>query len=157
MKQYTFKDGTKVIASSVEEAKFKHKITATAEEYAVYVGDEVVTPGKSLTLKEAKKVADKLKKQGKKEVDIYNLLTGKLVTAKFSPDETSRLEKCLELLEKQCAICGLKLYFELDNEKEYVNVYLKPDKKNVYLTVNVGSDSTATAMYDIWKTIYSKI
>lgn len=81
----------------------------------------------------------------------------KKVTAKFSPDEKSRLEKCLELLEKQCAICGLKLYFDLDNEKEYVNVYLKPDKKNVYLTVNVGGDSTATAMYDIWKTIYPKI
>ena len=104
MKQYTFKDGFKCVASSVEEAKSKHKSTA-----------------------------------------------------KFSPDEKSRLEKCLELLEKQCAICGLKLYFDLDNEKEYVNVYLKPDKKNVYLTVNVGSDSTATAMYDIWKTIYPKI
>ena len=28
MKQYTFKDGTKIIASSVEEAKSKHKVTA---------------------------------------------------------------------------------------------------------------------------------
>lgn len=31
MKQYTFKDGTKVIASSVEEAKAKHKVMASKE------------------------------------------------------------------------------------------------------------------------------
>jgi len=30
MKQYTFKDGTKVIASSVEEAKAKHKVEAAS-------------------------------------------------------------------------------------------------------------------------------
>jgi hypothetical protein len=104
MKQYTFKDGSKVIASSREEAIEKHKATAV-----------------------------------------------------FRPDEKERLNKCLALLEKQCEICGLKLYFDFDAEKEYVNVYLKPDKKYVYLSINVGSDSTATAMYDIWKVIHSKI
>lgn len=32
MRQYTFKDGTKVIASSVEEAKSKHKVMAAKKE-----------------------------------------------------------------------------------------------------------------------------
>lgn len=154
MKQYTFKDGTKVIASSVEEAKSKHKVMAN-KTFTVYVGDGEVNDN-LLSIEEARKIAKSYRNKGYDDVKIVDTKTNKVV-AKFSPDETSRLEKCLELLEKQCAICGHKLYFELDNEKEYVNVYLKPDKKNVYLTVNVGADSTATAMYEIWKTIYTKI
>jgi len=39
MKQYTFKDGTKVIASSVEEAKSKHKVVA-AQEFGVLDADK---------------------------------------------------------------------------------------------------------------------
>ena len=104
MKQYTFKDGTKVIASTREEAIKKHK-----------------------------------------------------ATARFTNNESDRLKKCLKLLEKQINICGNHFYFEIYEEKEHVNVYLEPAKKNVYLSINVGSDSTAAALYDIWKVIYSKV
>lgn len=78
------------------------------------------------------------------------------VTSRFRPSDIDKINKCLELLEKQTKICGTQLYFELDVEKEVVNVYLNPDKKNVYLTVNVGSDSPACAMYDIWTAIFTK-
>ena len=78
------------------------------------------------------------------------------VTSKFRPNEIDRINKCLELLEKQTEICGNHLYFELDVEKEVVKVYLNPDKKNTYLTINVGGDSPATAMYDIWTAIFTK-
>lgn len=93
---------------------------------------------------------------------------GKIVTANskqeaikkvvaFRDDEANKLIECLKLLEKQVDICGNHFYFELDKEKEVVNVYLNKEKKNVYLTVNVGSDSPASAIYDIWKVIHSKI
>lgn len=104
MKQYTFKDGIKVIASTKEEAIKKHKATAV-----------------------------------------------------FRYNELIRLNRCLELLEKQTDICGKRLYFSVDVDTETVKVFLTPEKKDVYLTVNVGGDSTAAAMYDIWDAIYSKI
>lgn len=92
-----------------------------------------------------------------KEEAIQQIVASSKATSKFRPREVDALNECLKLLEKQTEICGKRLYFSLDEEKEVVNVYLDANKKDVYLTINVGSDSTATAMYDIWDRIHSKI
>ena len=91
----------------------------------------------------------------KKEA-IHQIVSGTKVTSRFYKEDIDKLNKCLDLLEKQSVICGTHFYFELDEEKEVVNVYLDSSKNNIYLTVNVGSDSTSAAMYDIWKKIYHK-
>ena len=103
MKQYTFKDGFKCIASTKEEAIQKHKATAGMKDY-----------------------------------------------------ERKNLNKCLKLIEEQTELCGTRFYFSVDEENEIVNVYLKPDKKNVYIEVSVAGENTATAIYEVWKKIHLK-
>lgn len=61
MKQYTFKDGIKVVASSVEEAKAKHKVATAAfpmekkeenvPEFLLVPADKIVNKGWLLRFK----------------------------------------------------------------------------------------------------------
>lgn len=78
------------------------------------------------------------------------------IVASMKDYERKNLNKCLKLLEEQTELCGTRFYFSVDGEKEIVNVYLKPDKKNVYIEVNVAGENTAMAMYEIWKKIHLK-
>lgn len=188
MKQYTFKDGTKIVASTKEEAIKKHKVVAGSKQYILSTDDKTLRitdrvyacdkngDSWSHDLEDAYVFSNKNKANRAIKNFIATLNSGvgdkwdwskddvcvrifspTKATAVFRYNELIRLNRCLELLEKQTDICGKRLYFSVDVDTETVKVFLTPEKKDVYLTVNVGGDSTAAAMYDIWDAIYSKI
>jgi hypothetical protein len=85
MKQYTFKDGLKIVASTKSEAMRKHKVLAS-KDFTVYVGGDEVNDN-LLSLEEAKKIADKYRKDGYDDVQVMNVKTNKVVASNATADK----------------------------------------------------------------------
>lgn len=107
MKQYTFKDGTKVIASSVEEAKAKHKVMAApipsgAKKKHKVTGPHHFDPN------------DSDDPNDKKAVNAYNTIVKLLKEAKIKTDNTSYQLTCYKKVKSECCSLEIELYIDYD-------------------------------------------
>jgi len=79
MKKFKFKDGLVITASTVEEAKSKHKVMAS-KTFTVYVGDGEVNDN-LLSIEEARKIAKSYRNKGYDDVKIVDTKTNKVVSS----------------------------------------------------------------------------